>query len=396
MKNIYCKICNTKIEGKVFFASHYPLFVGTISQDKFKKNRTWPLKAGFCKNCGHLQQTSPPSNTPIKEMYESDYSYPSALLTGIGADIIESFLVFLKKSLNKKRKNILEIGCFDGYLLKKLQELGYNVLGCDPSQGAEIGIKAGVSIKREFFKPELFPHVLFDLVIMRNVIEHIQNPAEFLKTVRSVLKPRGLVAIETPNYQFSLSNALWCDFHLEHLSFFTPNSLKYLLEKCGFRVISHKDSQMLYFIGKKIKKLPEKIKGKSDLRLTHSVISFQKRTKKFIKDIRKIIHYLIKNKKKIAIYGAGGHTTGLIVLGNLKRNDIAYVVDSEISKWGKFLVGFSSDLKVSPPKRLKEEPVDYIIPSSNWYQEDIVLSIKKLGVKSGFIRLYPNIKISKF
>lgn len=397
MEETYCKICNTKIKNEIFSVPKCPIFVGTLSRSKINKNKNWPLKIGFCKKCGHLQQTSPPPNTLIKKIYESGYSYPSVFLTGIGADIVEKFLVFLKRILNKKIKYILEIGCFDGYLLKKLQDLGYEVVGCDPCQGAEIGIKEGVPIKREFFKPDLFPNTSFDLVIMRHLIEHIKDPTKFLKIIRSIIRPDGLVAIETPNHQFSLDNTLWCDFLLEHLSCFTPNSLTHLLENCGFEVIAHQDKQILYFIGRKVKKLPKKSEEEeANLGLIRSATSFQKRTEKFIQDIKKTIHHLIKKKKKIAIYGAGGHTTGLIVLANLKRSDIAYVIDSEESKWGKFLVGFPSRLKVNPPRLLKEKPVDYIIPSSNWYQEDIIRSIKNLGIKSIFIRLYPNIRISKF
>ena len=43
-----------------------------------------------------------------------------------------------------KKSSILEIGCFDGYIINKLKKTFHNVFGCDPSPGAEIGKKKGL------------------------------------------------------------------------------------------------------------------------------------------------------------------------------------------------------------------------------------------------------------
>ena len=46
--------------------------------------------------------------------------------------------------------DVLEVGCFDGYVLHNLQEKGYNVTGCDPSIGADIGKSFGINIQKGF------------------------------------------------------------------------------------------------------------------------------------------------------------------------------------------------------------------------------------------------------
>ena len=58
------------------------------------------------------------------------------------------------KNYNKK-SSILEIGCFDGYIISKLKKTFHNVFGCDPSPGAEIGKNKGLKIK-EIFIQEIF------------------------------------------------------------------------------------------------------------------------------------------------------------------------------------------------------------------------------------------------
>ena len=50
---------------------------------------------------------------------------------------------FLNNNKNKKKQSIFEVGCYDGYVIKKLSEKGYKVLGCDPAKGALIGKNNG-------------------------------------------------------------------------------------------------------------------------------------------------------------------------------------------------------------------------------------------------------------
>ena len=52
---------------------------------------------------------------------------------------------------DRKLNSVLEVGCYDGYILYHLKKKGYSVTGCDPSKGAEIGEAHGVPILRRFF-----------------------------------------------------------------------------------------------------------------------------------------------------------------------------------------------------------------------------------------------------
>jgi len=75
---------------------------------------------------------------------------------------------------------------------------------------------------------------------MFDVLEHIEDPINFLKTVRKYIKPNGLVYIEVDNINDSLLSVYgvkeYADFYYRepHLFYFGPHTLKGVAERSGF------------------------------------------------------------------------------------------------------------------------------------------------------------------
>lgn len=136
--------------------------------------------------------------------------------------------------------SVLEIGSSRGLLLYQLKQKGWNVCGIEPSKSAasdaeEKGVK---TLNEKFNRVSL--EEKFDLVILNHTLEHLDNPLETIKEVKGILKPRGLVLIDVPNFG-SLSSKLQKEnwpllLPKEHLWHFTFKSLLLLLEKNGFEV----------------------------------------------------------------------------------------------------------------------------------------------------------------
>lgn len=97
--------------------------------------------------------------------------------------------------------SVLEIGCGEGGNMQPFLDLGCKVVGIDLNAGqiknagiyfAEHPNRANLElILRDIY--EMSPDELgeFDLIIMRDVIEHIHNQEKFMKYVKQFLKPKG-------------------------------------------------------------------------------------------------------------------------------------------------------------------------------------------------------------
>lgn len=81
-----------------------------------------------------------------------------------------------------------------------------------------------------------------DLIILRQLIEHLRNPEAALRLLRSKLSPQGLLIIDTPN-RGGLDHRIfrrgnWGGYHVpRHFHLFTQASLTGLLEETGYRVV---------------------------------------------------------------------------------------------------------------------------------------------------------------
>jgi len=109
----------------------------------------------------------------------------------------------LNKILSKKLKKdtkILILGSGSGIFDKSLIESGYNnITSIDISDG-----NYDKSLKTKFIKSDLnepfdWADGKYDLIVASEVIEHLENTANFLRSLKSILNNDGLCILTTPN-----------------------------------------------------------------------------------------------------------------------------------------------------------------------------------------------------
>lgn len=144
---------------------------------------------------------------------------------------------------------VLDIGSGVGTIAFYLASKGKKVTGIEISESAVSIAKANAKIfnlekKIDFIAAEFpsgVPNKKYDLVIFSEVIEHLEDDNKALRDIWNVLKPSGLLVITTPSqnaplYRMGLLNNF--DKEVGHLRRYTPKSLKLLVEKNGFKVVS--------------------------------------------------------------------------------------------------------------------------------------------------------------
>ncbi|MEI6576786.1 MAG: class I SAM-dependent methyltransferase [Bacteroidota bacterium] len=136
---------------------------------------------------------------------------------------------------DKKLAKILEIGSGLGYLTYSLIRAKYNVIGLDISHTAvmnAINRFGDYFICEDLFNYAKLHSESFDIVILTEVIEHIDNPIDFLESINMLLKPNGRIIITTPNKSLYPKDIIW-DTELPpvHCWWFSEDSIKYLSER---------------------------------------------------------------------------------------------------------------------------------------------------------------------
>ena len=150
-------------------------------------------------------------------------------------------LRFLQK-FSDRRGSVLDVGCGKGIFLELAKDAGFEPFGVElaaaDAEAARRRIGSGV-VAQDFEEIGASDR-LFDIVTLFHVIEHFRSPSSAMAKVRSLLKPGGLVIIETPRIDtvwFRLLGRRWRQFIFGHLFFFSRDTLADLLSKHGFAII---------------------------------------------------------------------------------------------------------------------------------------------------------------
>ena len=140
---------------------------------------------------------------------------------------------------NGEKPRLLDVGCAYGYVLEMGKILGYESSGVEVSPAAEFAQSRGLPVFKGQLHEAKFQDEYFDLVTMIDVIEHLPDPVAFLNDVFRILKPGGQLLILTPNVDNLVAKALgrrWPHYKAEHLFYYCPHSMRYLLRHCRFHV----------------------------------------------------------------------------------------------------------------------------------------------------------------
>lgn len=137
---------------------------------------------------------------------------------------------------------LLDFGCGWGFFLTAARACGWETLGLEPLAGHALYARATTAstVLTDVLHDDSFPADSFDAVTAFQVIEHLPDPAGDLQRLRRFLKPGGIILIEVPNiatWSVALLGKRHRHFVPDHLTFFSPRTLRALLEKHGFEVL---------------------------------------------------------------------------------------------------------------------------------------------------------------
>lgn len=109
--------------------------------------------------------------------------------------------------------NLIEVGCGKGTFLDMLRARGAEITGFDPTYEGD-----DPQIEKVYFGPEIGMNA--EGLILRHVLEHIENPVDFLMQLARANGGRGVIYIEVPCFDWICRNRAWFDIFYEHVNYF--------------------------------------------------------------------------------------------------------------------------------------------------------------------------------
>lgn len=378
-----CTVCGSHRLEKIYEAEAVPVFVNVLWPD-FDRAVGCPkedIRLALCLECGFIFNTSfDPDLLEYGEGYENTLHYSPRF-----QEYAEMLAGRLIEHYHLHGRRIAEIGCGKGDFLLMLCELGGNSgIGFDASYEERFdadGVGVDVRFVRDHFGVEHAP-LTADLVISRQVLEHVPDPKDFLRLIRASVEEHDTPCFfEVPNALHTIRNRFIWDIIYEHYAYFTPVSLSYLFFTAGFEVLEISEEFGGQYLTAHV--VPSGVEGV--VSPPEEIEPLVRETLAFRDDYRRLIdswHTRIAREvsgKRAVLWGAGSKGVTFANLLDL-GGKIPYIVDISPKKEGLYVAG--SGQKIVPPRFLAEYKPDLVIVMNAIYEKEIREIVRKIGIDS--------------
>uniref|UniRef100_A0A6H1ZVP1 Putative methyltransferase n=1 Tax=viral metagenome TaxID=1070528 RepID=A0A6H1ZVP1_9ZZZZ len=145
------------------------------------------------------------------------------------------FKWFIHNITEKTGASVLDIGSGLGVWPYVLNVAGYDVWCMETNKESIEFISTDLGLK---CVDKLPAYARFNIITCLHVLEHIEDPIEFLGTVRKMLKSGGELFLEVPDAsEFEYLDKDHNEFSSDHVWFFDISTLNRLVEMCGFEIV---------------------------------------------------------------------------------------------------------------------------------------------------------------
>ena len=236
-----CPACRNSRTTPFLELGDVPVFcnVQWDSRAQAQAAATGPLALTACIDCGHVfNRAFDAARLAYAPGYENS-QHASSVFRSYAERLVDRLI----ELYGIRDRSVVDIGCGRGDLLAMMCERGGNRgYGFDPSYAGSIAAASDrpFTIQREYFGADHAAKIRPSLVSCRHVLEHVEDPIAFLRTLRTAIEACGdaVLYLEVPSGEELLeSHGLW-DYLYEHVSYFTASSLRAVLNAAGFEVLA--------------------------------------------------------------------------------------------------------------------------------------------------------------
>jgi len=324
-----------------------------------------------CGSCGHIYNAA-------FDPGRADDLYAALVLTNMPVSpsmlqAIESTAQYILGHA-KKRPLALEIGGGGGALSLRLSRDAEEMHMVEPSRAlsADRFHGTGVTFHRSMFPTPVLVGRRFDVIVCRQVLEHIPDPQPFLAAMRAHVSGDGVAYVEVPSAEYIEQAGSLVDFHYPHVHFYHRPHLEALLARTGFAVIDIVDVKDGHDTGFLLRPVPPHdrplptLAGPEDFAVTLT----ERRERGFAR--------LRQLGSSVALYGANAYSQSLLGLYPQFSGFGAMLDDTPMYE-GQHAYGPSIDLPIAPPSAGALRAASAVLITAYLHDVGIARKVRALG-----------------
>lgn len=404
-----CRFCGTRLAHAFANLGASPLANSYLKEEDLNRMEPFfPLHVFVCEACRLVQL--PECQSP-EEIF-SDYAYFSSY-SDSWLDHARNYTAMMIERFGFDAGSlVMEIASNDGYLLQYFKERSVPVLGIEPAKNvAEAALEKEIPTLSEFFGVETAEMLVAekktaDLLIGNNVLAHVPDLNDFIKGMKRVLNPAGIITMEFPHLMRLMAENQFDTIYHEHFSYFSFTTVNSIFAEHGLTLFdveeipTHGGSLRIYAchrenaqqkIGDRVDALLRKEASAGFDTLAHH-LSFEPKIRAIKRDI---LEFLIQSKregKSVVGYGAPAKGNTLLNYCGIRTDFIDYTVDRSPHKQNHYLPG--TRIPIHHPDKIKETRPDFLVILPWNLKEEIMGQMAHIRSWGGqFVTFIPGIQI---
>ena len=389
-----CKVSGIKIKPFMSFGK-MPMANGFLKKKEFKNEFFYNLEVGF-NNKNYLFQVNnhPRSNKIFTDKYPFFTNKSKYMVKHF-----KDFFSWLEKKYLKKNFKIIEIGSNDGSFSHFFKKQKFDILGFEPSKNVanESKKKFGLKVINNFFSYKNIVKLKqykkkTDLICAANVICHIPDLRDLIKSIDTLLSTRGIFVFEEPYLGSMFKKVSYDQIYDAHIFIFSLHSVRSIFNSFGFELVdaikqkTHGGSMRYVISRKNTRTISQNVKNllqdekRNKLHKIESCLRFKKKCELSRDKFKKKILKLKQAGKSICGYAASAKSTTAFNYCGIDNNLINFIADSTKEKIGKFTPG--SHIPIVDMSYFRKNYPDYAILCS-WNHKHEIINKEKKFTKNG-------------
>ncbi len=346
----HCRVCRSTDVAPLLDFGQMPI-AHRLLERADAAEETFPFRLRLCRRCGLMQVTEPIDADTLYRGF--NYNFSSWKPEPHRAAELALILELAAPS------SAAEIGTNEGLFLSELRDAGVKtVAGIEPNPVCgQIARDRGLSIYEGMAsvataQQMVADHGRFDLVLSRQVLEHVPGVDTFFATARALVRDDGYLFIDCPDMQpagaLGDCTVLW----EEHVTYFTRTTLEALLRANGFEPLAYRTYD---FSGGAQAVLARRTPTFAPAEISDAAgVAFSERfALRFAEYASRLKAALARAREAgipATIYGGGSRAC--MLTNALRLEGLGWATDDQRERHGKFLPG--SRLEIRPSSSLND------------------------------------------